>query len=114
MTRDMRVPMPMNGGDAKLFHPMAHLALVWSVTAFVVSIVLAPSLATAQLDRTKPPALGPAPEVKLPPVTVRQLPNGLRVMVVERHRLPIADFMLIVPTGASANPADKAGLAGLA
>lgn len=65
-------------------------------------------------DRSKPPVLGPPPELKLPPVTVRQLSNGLRLLVVERHKLPVADFVLVLPAaGATANPAGEAGIADL-
>ena len=74
----------------------------------------ASSLGAQGVDRTKPPALGPAPTLKLPPVVTRELPNGLKLMIVERHKLPIADFVLVVPSGAAANPADKAGIADIA
>jgi predicted Zn-dependent peptidase len=86
------------------------------LTATVAAITLAtPALLTSQqIDRSKPPVLGAPPELHLPPVTVRQLPNGLKLMVVERHKLPLANFLLVVPTGATANPAGKAGVADLA
>ncbi len=67
----------------------------------------------AQVDRSAAPVLGPPPALHLPPVTVHELSNGLRVMVVERHGLPVADFVLVVPSGATANPADRAGVADL-
>lgn len=88
----------------------------FNVVAATVALATIAPLAplTAQVDRSTPPKLGPAPELKLPPVVTRTLPNGLRLMVVERHKLPIADFVLVVPTGATANPANQAGVAGLA
>lgn len=87
-----------------------------NVVAATVALATIAPLAplAAQVDRSTPPKLGPAPELKLPPVVTRTLPNGLRLMVVERHKLPIADFVLVVPTGATANPANQAGVAGLA
>lgn len=93
-------------------HVKTYLAAALAVATSVAP--LGAPLVAQQVDRTHPPTLGPAPELKLPPVAVRQLPNGLKLMVVERHKLPIADFLLIVPGGATANPADKAGVAGLA
>lgn len=66
-----------------------------------------------QVDRSKPPVLGAPPALHLPPVVVRQLPNGLKLMVVERHELPVADFVLVVPTGATVDPANRAGLSDL-
>ncbi len=86
------------------------------VLSVVVTIVLSgvtPAVTHAQVDRTKPPALGPPPALHLPPVVVRELANGLKLMVVERHNLPVADFVLVVPSGATANPPDRAGAAGL-
>ncbi|MHB1073079.1 MAG: M16 family metallopeptidase [Gemmatimonadaceae bacterium] len=63
-------------------------------------------------DLTKPPALGPAPTLALPPVVSRTLANGLRLLVVEQHELPVADFVLQVGTGYEADPPSHAGLAG--
>ena len=57
------------------------------------------------------PALGPAPAVSLPPIQTRQLANGLKIVVVEQHELPLADFVLLVGTGAEADPARHEGLA---
>ena len=64
-------------------------------------------------DLTKPPTLSPPPRLALPPITVRELPNGLRLMVVEHHELPVADFALIVRSGYEADPRERAGLASL-
>jgi len=72
-----------------------------------------PAMAQAPVDRSKPPELGPPPALHIPPVVVRELANGLKLMVVERHNLPVADFVLVIPSGATANPADRAGAADL-
>ncbi|HYD53282.1 MAG TPA: pitrilysin family protein [Gemmatimonadaceae bacterium] len=62
----------------------------------------------------KPPTL-PAPKaLTLPPIVTRTLPNGMRLMVVEHHELPLADFVLLVRTGHEADPPRHAGLAALA
>jgi predicted Zn-dependent peptidase len=81
--------------------------------AAILAVVAVAPAAHAQVDRSKPPVLGPPPALHLPPVNVRKLSNGLQLMVVERHNLPVADFVLLVPTGATANPADRAGIADL-
>jgi zinc protease len=60
-----------------------------------------------------PPTLGPAPDLKLPPIERRVLPNGLTLLVVEHHELPIADFLLVVRSGNEADPGRHAGLASL-
>jgi zinc protease len=65
-------------------------------------------------DLTRPPALAPPPRLALPPITRRQLANGLTLMVVEHHELPVADLTLIVRSGYEADPATRPGLASLA
>jgi predicted Zn-dependent peptidase len=84
-----------------------------AVAAFIALTTTVPVSAHAQVDRGSPPVLGPPPALHLPPVIVRELPNGLKLMIVERRNLPVADFALVIPTGATANPADKAGVADL-
>ena len=65
------------------------------------------------LDRSKPPVLGPPPKVSLPPIVTRELPNGLKLMIVEQHELPLADFVLVVRGGGTLDPATKGGVANL-
>jgi zinc protease len=91
----------------KLSRPMGTLS--------ILSLLAVQSVATAQgtFDRSKPPELGPPPKVSLPPITTRQLPNGLRLMIVEQHELPLADFVLLVGSGSTADPANKPGIANL-
>src|SRR5688572_19883534 len=72
------------------------------------------SISGAQtLDRSKSPTLGPPPKVSLPPIVTRQLPNGLKLMIVEQHELPVADFVLVVGSGGTLDPAAKGGVANL-
>ncbi|HVE77509.1 MAG TPA: pitrilysin family protein [Gemmatimonadaceae bacterium] len=66
------------------------------------------------LDRARPPALGAPAPLKTPPVVTRELPNGLRLVVVEQHELPLADFVLLVRSGAEMDPAATPGVASLA
>jgi predicted Zn-dependent peptidase len=68
---------------------------------------------SAPIDLTVPPTLGPPPALRLPPVTTRTLPNGLKLVVVEQHELPLVDVVLDVRNGGEADPAGKAGTASL-
>lgn len=69
--------------------------------------------AQAPSPNTAPPTLGAPKPLTLPTITERTLPNGLRVVVVEQHELPLVDVSLVVRTGAEADPKGKAGLATL-
>jgi predicted Zn-dependent peptidase len=65
-------------------------------------------------DRTRPPAVGPAPALTLPPLEKRTLSNGLQVWIMGVHKVPVVHVELAVRTGISADPAGKFGLASLA
>ena len=60
-----------------------------------------------------PPDLGPPKPLAVPPVVERTLPNGLRLLVVEHHELPVADLILVLKTGSEADPRGREGLATL-
>lgn len=48
----------------------------------------------AQLDRSRPPAPAPASVVQLGEHTTTVLPNGMRLIVVEDHKLPLVSVQL--------------------
>ena len=57
------------------------------------------------------PGGGPDPKFTLPQIQKRKLSNGLDVMIVEHHELPVVTMNLVVRGGVAAEPAEKAGLA---
>ncbi|HZI19078.1 MAG TPA: insulinase family protein [Pyrinomonadaceae bacterium] len=69
--------------------------------------------APAAVDASKLPKPGPNPKFTLPPVQRRKLSNGLEVLVVEHHELPVVNMNLVVKTGGAADPAGRGGLAAL-
>lgn len=80
----------------------------------VVALALASVTLAAQApDRSKPPAAGPAPALKLPEIQKRQLSNGLPVWIVELHEVPVAQVNLVVLGGSADDPAGKYGVANL-
>jgi zinc protease len=70
--------------------------------------------AAAKLDRAKPPSLGEAASLNLPPMQRATLSNGLKLVVAERHTAPVVNFTLLVNSGYSSDPADAPGTASLA
>jgi zinc protease len=75
---------------------------------FLVSLV-----AQNRPDRSQAPALGPAPQLDLPPIQKKALSNGLPVWVIESHDLPLVQVNLLVLAGTSDDPPGKFGLASL-
>ena len=64
-------------------------------------------------QRVAPPAVAPEIATALPAADIQKLANGLTVVTVQRPGLPLASAMLVVPSGAAADPAGRAGLAQL-
>jgi predicted Zn-dependent peptidase len=83
--------------------------------ASLIAIVLALSAGPgAQApDRSLPPKVAPPPPIALPDIERFTLSNGLPVHVVGRHDVPVARVTLLIFSGATADPAGKAGLASL-
>ena len=82
--------------------------------AAVTIVALATQLpAQERPDRSKPPALRPAPELKLPPIQKHRLTNGLEVWLIEQHEVPLVQVNLLVRAGIADDPAGKFGLASL-
>jgi zinc protease len=81
--------------------------------AIALAAIQSTVFAQGTFDRSKPPELGPPPRVALPPIVTRELPNGLKLLIVEHHELPLADFVLLVGSGSTTDPASKTGVANL-
>jgi len=64
--------------------------------------------ASAQVDRTKAPAAGPAPKVQLGDYDTFTLKNGMKVLVVANHKLPQVGFAISLLNDPIAE-GDKAG-----
>ena len=64
-------------------------------------------------DRSRPPEPDPAPEPRLPRLQRTTLPNGLKVVLAERRRIPVVDFDLVVDAGSAADQFALPGTASL-
>ena len=60
--------------------------------------------------RAKAPKPGPAPKFSLPVAQQAKLANGLTILLVERHNLPLFSATLFTMSGSELNPVDKPGL----
>ena len=57
----------------------------------------------AGADRTKLPETGEAPEVKFPEIQRTTLSNGLKIVLAERHSIPVVNFNMIFDAGYAAD-----------
>jgi zinc protease len=64
-------------------------------------------------QRLAPPVAGTPIAAAIPSPQEIKLANGLRVLVVERHDLPLITATLVAPGGGAADPADRAGVGSL-
>ncbi|MGC2888528.1 MAG: pitrilysin family protein [Candidatus Acidiferrum sp.] len=70
--------------------------------------------ASTGADRTKAPEIGAPPELKLPKLQHATLSNGLKVILAERHEVPLVDFWLSVDAGYAADQFASPGTASMA
>ena len=82
-----------------------------SIEFAAFSLAIAAVGASAQT--VKPPAPGALRPYVFPNVEQFQLSNGMKVILVEKHTLPMVEGRLILDAGAMREPANKNGLASL-
>src|SRR5207302_4504186 len=72
---------------------------------YILEVLPFPSYKTASVgaDRTKAPAIGTPPELKLPKLERAKLSNGLRVVLAERHEVPLVNFWMASDAGYAAD-----------
>jgi zinc protease len=89
-------------------------------TATPPSSAVSVAMASASQSAAPPPLpdpLGPRPETPMPPPYLPPAPavvpatNGITVWLLERHQVPVVSCDVAIPSGASSDPKDKAGLA---
>ena len=66
---------------------------------------------TAQIDRSQQPKPGPAPKISLEKPTEYELKNGLKILIVENHKLPRVSYNLTIDRDPIIE-GDKAGVKG--
>jgi zinc protease len=75
-----------------------------------VNALLLALVAAAQIETAPPPPEPPRP-VHMPRPVQSTLPNGLRVIVAEKHNVPLVAARLLIASGAEADPAELPGVA---
>jgi zinc protease len=70
--------------------------------------------ASTGADRSKAPEPGTPPELKLPKRQRTSLSNGLKVVLAERHEVPLVNFTLVADAGFASDASTSPGTANLA
>jgi len=69
--------------------------------------------AAAAADRSKAPVIGTPPELKLPKLQRATLSNGLKVVLAERHEVPLVSFWMTSDAGYAADEFAAPGTANM-
>ena len=77
----------------------------------IILILCVFAVSQAQIDRTKKPEPKKTPALKLPAIQHATLSNGLKIMLVEHHELPVVQMQLVLRSGSALDPAGKSGIA---
>ncbi len=96
---------------------LMEIARQWlSEGVYILQVDPFPQYTTAKtsVDRSKLPSPGPAPEVKFPAIQRATLSNGLKIMLAERHAIPVVNFSLLVDAGYAADQFASPGTSKLA
>ncbi|MBK8792939.1 MAG: insulinase family protein [Holophaga sp.] len=89
------------------------------LTSLIATLIALPMLAQApqgSLDKLPDPRKMSAPKLQAPQPKVQSfsLANGVRVLFIEDHELPVVEMYAAFKAGSLEDPADKAGLAAMA
>ena len=79
----------------------------------LLSLALSSPSQAQEPDRSKPPELGLPPTIHLPPVQRFALSNGLEVMMMEKHDVPLVQVNVLVRGGSTLDPPEESGLASM-
>ena len=91
-------------------------AVQWlSDGVYILEVLPYPQLSAAKsdVDRKTMPVPGPPPAVKFPNVERTTLANGLKIMLAERHAIPVVNFALMLDAGYAADQFALPGTANL-
>lgn len=83
------------------------------LTLALVGLLATPQCLAQKVDRSKPPELGPPPSLTLPAMQKATLSNGIPVIVMEKHGVPLVQINLMLRAGSALESEDKIGLASL-
>jgi len=103
--------------DEATAQSLKETAVSWlSDGVYILEVHPYPQIAAGKsdVDRKKMPEAGAPPLVKFPAIERATLTNGLKIMLAERHSIPVVAFSLMLDAGYAADQFDVPGTATLA
>jgi predicted Zn-dependent peptidase len=82
-----------------------------TIVSILLLIGLAVPVAAGSVDRSQPPPVGPPRAFTLPKLQSFELSNGLEVVLLERHQVPLVQINVLVEAGRARETAGQYGLA---
>ena len=92
---------------------MTMKTILHTLVTGVLLIGLTTAAVAQKPDRSGPPKPGPTPSFTMPKFERFTLSNGLAVILMEKHQVPLVQINLVVRTGSAMDPAGKTGLASM-
>lgn len=89
---------------------MKHSCIRCAPSALALFVVLTQAASAQQPASIPRPAPAPAPTFHFPHVDVNTLPNGLRVLIVEDHAVPVVAVRTVLAVDETFDPAGKPGV----
>lgn len=83
----------------------------FSVIVIAATLFAFSNLPAQIADRSKVPPLGEPKKLSLPEIQTFELSNGLKVVLMEKHTVPLVQMNVVVKSGIANDPDDKSGLA---
>jgi zinc protease len=93
--------------------PLSRVAALATLGAVLGACAPAVQTVVTPPDRSVRPAFDEVPDLELPGVQRFTLSNGLPVLLLEKHDIPLVQTNIMLQVGAVDEPAERVGLAGL-
>jgi zinc protease len=81
-----------------------------AVGVIVALVAWSTAVSSQDIDRSKRPAIAPPPAFKFPKTITHTFANGLRLVIVEDHALPLVATRIVLGVDSTADPPGKEGL----
>jgi predicted Zn-dependent peptidase len=96
-----------------MFSTVTRMRFGYAIFVILLAMLLVSTAFAQAPDRSKPPELGPTPSLTLPQIQHLKLSNGLQIVLMEKHEVPLVQVELVVRTGSVMESSSQLGLANL-